>query len=108
MNAFPLILISYNEANFGTLVEYVSVDYGRTVKGNVMTLDPLGYRTTVSPQHVAPLLHGTKPVLGTATIVDGKLVCEPEPVPCCLNCGVTLTAADPAVTTLGPRCARHF
>ena len=73
---FPLILISYRDANFGTLVEYVSVDQGRTVKGNVLTLDPLGYRTTVLPQHTDPLLHGTQPLLGTATIVDGKLVVE--------------------------------
>ena len=72
-NTFPLILISYRDANFGTLIEYVSVDQGRTAKGNVLTLDQFGYHTTVRPESVDPLLHGTEPLLGTATIEGGKL-----------------------------------
>ena len=28
--------------------------------------------------------------------------------PACITCGKPLTVDDPAVTTLGPRCARHF
>ena len=31
-----------------------------------------------------------------------------EQAPKCVTCGVTLTADDPAVTTLGPRCRKHF
>lgn len=33
---------------------------------------------------------------------------RPHNVPCCVRCGVPLTADDPAVTTLGPRCRKHW
>ena len=46
---YPLILISYKNANWGDLVEYISVDTGRTVKGHVMTTHENGSYTTVLP-----------------------------------------------------------
>jgi hypothetical protein len=36
-------------------------------------------------------------------------ITDPKPAkPACLTCGKPLTDDDPVVTTLGPRCAKHF
>ena len=71
--AHPLILISYKNANWGDLVEYISVDTGRTVKGHVMTTHENGSYTTVLPSQAEPILHADgSPVMGTARIEAGR------------------------------------
>lgn len=45
------------------------------------------------------------PGAGTQCLSADECILDP---PRCITCGEPLTDDDPVVTTLGPRCAKHF
>jgi hypothetical protein len=76
-NPFPVVYVTLADRFGQPGAPFLSVEQGRTAKGNVMILDQYGYRYTTTPACVLPVLDldGT-PVLGIASIERDRLVID--------------------------------